>query len=196
MYTLSLGRADTLAETPFQTARREAWEEIGLPNIDSPLPGPFAVEHLCEMPANLAKTELVVRPCIALLHAHDERTGESADPEVSLIPKLDAREVAAVFTAPFEQFLSMRDEGLAHPPDWYQGSWSSWHNSNWRSKSIHHTSRSSVTFNSMRVRSMSVDPLGLASDVCVFFSFIFFELRGDFADPWFLSLHPSLANYI
>ncbi|CAL5866152.1 uncharacterized protein PFLUO_LOCUS359 [Penicillium psychrofluorescens] len=126
------GRADTLAETPFQTARREAWEEIGLPNIDSPLPGPFAVEHLCEMPANLAKTELVVRPCIALLHAHDERTGESADPEVSLIPKLDAREVAAVFTAPFQQFLAMRDESLAHPPDWYRGSWSSWHSSNWR----------------------------------------------------------------
>ncbi|KAJ5624236.1 hypothetical protein N7510_000545 [Penicillium lagena] len=131
------GRADTLAETPFQTARREAWEEIGLPNIDSPLPRPFAVEHLCEMPANLAKTELVVRPCIALLHAHDERTGESADPEVSLIPKLDAREVAAVFTAPFEQFLSMRDEGLAHPPD---------------CKSIHHTSTSSVTVNPMRER--------------------------------------------
>jgi 8-oxo-dGTP pyrophosphatase MutT (NUDIX family) len=154
MYKLSLGRADTLAETPFQTARREAWEEIGLPNIGSPLPGPFAVEHLCEMPANLAKTELVVRPCIALLHAHDERTGESADPEVSLIPKLDAREVAAVFTAPFKQFLSMRDEGLAHPPDWYRGSWSSWHSSNWRSKSIYHTFRSSVNVKPMRVRSM------------------------------------------
>ncbi|KAJ6157455.1 hypothetical protein N7470_005047 [Penicillium chermesinum] len=86
------GRADTLSETPFETARREAWEEIGLPGIGSPLPRPFAVEHLCELPASLAKTELVVRPCVALLHSFDSATGKTADPEVSLIPKLDARE--------------------------------------------------------------------------------------------------------
>ncbi|KAJ5289193.1 NUDIX domain protein [Penicillium angulare] len=104
------GRADALSETPFQTARREAWEEIGLPGIDQLLPRPFTVEHLCELPASLARTELVVRPCVALLHAFNPETGENADPEVSLIPKLDAREVAAVFTAPFHNFLSMRDE--------------------------------------------------------------------------------------
>lgn len=132
-----------MAETPFQTARREAWEEIGLSDIDQPLPRPFAVEHLCELPANLAKTELVVRPCVALLHSHDPRTGENADPEVSLIPKLDAKEVAAVFTAPFHSFLCLTDgqsngdgDGDPHhdPGDWYRGSWSVWHNSNWRSK--------------------------------------------------------------
>lgn len=132
------GRADTLDETPFQTARREAWEEIGLPEINQRLPRPFRVEHICELPANLAKTELVVRPCVALLHSYDEQTGENADPEVSLIPELDAREVAAVFTAPFHNFLRI------HPPDqtgvadnddeWYQGLWTWWHESNWRSK--------------------------------------------------------------
>ncbi|KAJ5714863.1 uncharacterized protein N7483_012044 [Penicillium malachiteum] len=133
------GRADTLSETPFQTARREAWEEIGLPGIDQPLPRPFTVEHLCELPANLARTELVVRPCVALLHSFDPQTGENADPEVSLIPKLDAREVAAVFTAPFHNFLSTRDEenGLnavssEEPSKWYRGSWRTWHNSDWR----------------------------------------------------------------
>ncbi|KAJ5768552.1 hypothetical protein N7533_001135 [Penicillium manginii] len=140
-----LRKADTLDETPFQTARREAWEEIGLSDIDQPLPAPFTVEHLCELPANLAKTELVVRPCVALLHSFDEATGENADPEISLIPKLDAREVAAVFTARFADFLRLeiksddgehRGKGLsdqgADPGQWYRGSWSLWHHSNWR----------------------------------------------------------------
>ncbi|KAJ5769369.1 hypothetical protein N7520_003928 [Penicillium odoratum] len=160
--TLSSCRADALSETPFQTARREAWEEIGLPGIDQPLPHPFTVEHLCEFPANLAKTEVVVRPCVALLHSYDAQTGQNADPEISLIPKLDAKEVAAVFTAPFYSFLCLRDgetplpsnstsnsnsgsvgsaradqgslgaDANNDPGDWYRGSWSLWHNSNWR----------------------------------------------------------------
>ncbi|KAF9892880.1 hypothetical protein FE257_000469 [Aspergillus nanangensis] len=129
------GRADTLEETTFQTARREANEEIGLPDIHHHLPAPFRVEHLCELPASLARTELVVRPCVALLHSYDEATGQNADPEVSLIPRLDAREVAAVFTAPFRNFLRMRDEEdprHGSPEDWYQGAWTEWHQSNWR----------------------------------------------------------------
>ncbi|KAE8352110.1 NUDIX hydrolase domain-like protein [Aspergillus coremiiformis] len=128
------GKADSLEETPFQTARREAHEEIGLADIDQPLPQPFTVEHICELPAHLAKTELVVRPCVALLHSYDEKTGQNADPEVSLIPKLDAREVAAVFTAPFHNLLRMSDEDDwgGNPADWYQGAWTEWHQSNFR----------------------------------------------------------------
>ncbi|PWY92734.1 NUDIX domain protein [Aspergillus heteromorphus CBS 117.55] len=128
------GRADSLEETPFQTARREANEEIGLPDLNEQLPRPFTVEHLCEFPANLARTELVVRPCVALLHSFDETTGENADPEVSLIPRLDAREVAAVFTAPFRHFLRMKDEEDwgGDPEDWYKGAWTEWHQSTWR----------------------------------------------------------------
>ncbi|KAJ5766547.1 uncharacterized protein N7511_004163 [Penicillium nucicola] len=121
------GRADSLQETPFQTARREASEEIGLP--ENTLLPPFRVEHLCELPANLAKTEVVVRPCVALLHGYDAVTGLEADPEVSLIPTLDAREVAAVFTAGFRDFLSIAPGG---DEEWYRGSWSLWHDSQWR----------------------------------------------------------------
>ncbi|KAJ5816741.1 hypothetical protein N7447_008974 [Penicillium robsamsonii] len=120
------GRADSM-ETAFQTARREASEEIGLPDINQGLPPPFSVEHLCELPANLARTQVVVRPCVALLHGYDPRLGLNADPEVSLIPILDAREVAAVFTAPFKDFLS---ENIHE--EWYRGSWGTWHNSQWR----------------------------------------------------------------
>lgn len=135
----SPGKADSLEETTWETARREAAEEIGLPSIGQSLPPPFQIEHLCELPANLAKTELVVRPCVALLHSYDEKTGKNADPEVSLIPRLDAKEVAAVFTAPFHNFLRAQDEDSVDDPEekaeaWYQGSWTSWHESDWRSK--------------------------------------------------------------
>lgn len=82
-----------------------------------------------------------MRPCVALLHSYDEATGANEDPEVSLIPKLDAREVAAVFTAPFHNFLRSRDEVEQqvegeNPDEWYQGAWTEWHQSNWRSKLI------------------------------------------------------------
>ncbi|KAL4870899.1 hypothetical protein BDV12DRAFT_184239 [Aspergillus spectabilis] len=125
------GKSDSLSESPFQTARREANEEIGLPGINYPLPPPFTVEHLCEIPSSLARTELVVRPCVALLHTFDESTGENADPEVSLIPRLDAREVAAVFTAPFRDFLRLEGGG-GDEGGWYRGGWTEWYGTDWR----------------------------------------------------------------
>ncbi|KAH8694123.1 NUDIX domain-containing protein [Talaromyces proteolyticus] len=125
------GKSDSLEETAFETARREAAEEIGLPNIGQPIFAPFRVEHICELPANLAKNELVVRPCVALLHSYDEKTSKNADPETTLIPQLDAKEVSAVFTAPFRDFLRTSSE-LSQGDDWYRGAWTSWHESDWR----------------------------------------------------------------
>lgn len=87
---------------------------------------------------------------MAFLHSYDPVTGKDADPEVSLIPRLDAKEVAAVFTAPFHNFLLGRDERpldvgeddgqpqlQSEPPAgvWYQGSWTTWHQTDWRSMS-------------------------------------------------------------
>ncbi|KAI9889641.1 MAG: hypothetical protein M1814_005149 [Vezdaea aestivalis] len=126
------GKADDEAEGPFETARREAFEEIGLPQEASQLPYPFRVEHLCELPTHLAKTELAVRPCVAFLHS----SGRSA--EDNLMPRLDAKEVAAVFSAPFHNFLRDQDETkegdavVDDPKDWYSGSWSTWHEKQWR----------------------------------------------------------------
>ena len=138
----SSGKADFSSETPFETARREAYEEIGLPNIDQGLPSPFWVEHLCELPAHLAKTELVVRPCVAVLHSYDDTTGEDADPEEAFMPQLDAKEVAAVFSAPFHNFLLRHDEprGIddselpGDSSDWYKGTWTYWNETSWRSE--------------------------------------------------------------
>lgn len=124
-------------ETAFKTARREAAEEICLPLEDSKLPSPFRVEHLCELPTNLARTELVVRPCVAFLHSHDERTGQDANAADTLIPRLDAQEVAALFHTPFHSFLFSEDDTAeanlpGKPSDWYEGTWVDWHQSRWR----------------------------------------------------------------
>ncbi|PSN63513.1 hypothetical protein BS50DRAFT_679765 [Corynespora cassiicola Philippines] len=149
------GKSDSLQETPFEVARREAYEEIGLPTTDAKLPG-FKVEHLCELPANLAKTELGVRPCVAFLcpsntnatssassgEGRESRDGSKlASVEEKMIPRLDPKEVAAVFTAPFRSFLRKDwDEKWGQPPvqkngrfeKWYRGSWTDWHESKWR----------------------------------------------------------------
>ncbi|KAF2436331.1 NUDIX domain protein [Tothia fuscella] len=140
------GKADSLSETPFQTARREAQEEIGLPLLDSKFPPPFRIEHLCQMPTNLARTELGVRPCVAYLSPHPNFPADRPYPtaEEALIPRLDAKEVAAVFSAPFHSFLkehlgheSVAAEGygvetVGQRPEWYSGTWTDWHESRWR----------------------------------------------------------------
>lgn len=133
------GKADTLDETPFHIARREAFEEIGLPMDDAKLPAPFRIEHLCQLPFSMAKTELAVRPCVAFLHADGERSSVAE----SMIPQLDAREVAAVFSAPFHNFLKMEDEVRegetvpGSPKDWYEGQWMDWHEARWRLHFFH-----------------------------------------------------------
>ncbi|KAI9828729.1 MAG: hypothetical protein M1832_001834 [Thelocarpon impressellum] len=124
------GKADSLSETPFQTARREAHEEIGLPPADADLPPPFRVEHLCELPTNLARTELGVRPCVAFLHDASEAASSSV--QDTLIPRLDAREVAAVFSAPFHDFLSATATAEEGEGEWYEGSWTNWHGTSFR----------------------------------------------------------------
>ncbi|KAI5292395.1 hypothetical protein KEM55_007832, partial [Ascosphaera atra] len=137
------GRADSATETPFETARREANEEIGLPGIGAELPRPFSIEHLCEFPCAISVTDIAVRPCVAFLHSYDAETGESADAEEAFMPKLDAKEVAAVFSARFHNFLSAKDEVLdeeereglpGNPDDWYQGEWTMHDDEPFRSK--------------------------------------------------------------
>ena len=116
---------------------------------DEKIPG-FKVEHLCELPANLALTELGVRPCVAFLYPSNTSPTSASPPtksdaeepsvEEKLIPRLDRGEVAAVFTAPFYAFLRKEwtgDDPLAmqkngKPEKWYTGRWTDWNNSQWR----------------------------------------------------------------
>jgi peroxisomal coenzyme A diphosphatase NUDT7 len=105
---------------------------------DNKLPHPFRIEHICQLPFNLARTELAVRPCVAFLHSEDPSGTHSASVEDTAIPRLDAKEVAAVFSAPFHNFLRATDEvrqGEKFPgesKDWYSGSWTEWHEGRWR----------------------------------------------------------------
>lgn len=109
---------------------------------DSGLPHGYTVEHLTELPANLAMTELGVRPCVAYLST-PEPSLRNRRPDVArdILPKLDSREVAAVFTAPFYNFLLEQDidEDTRDkvPGEWYKGSWHSWHESAWRMHQFH-----------------------------------------------------------
>ncbi|EAQ93607.1 hypothetical protein CHGG_01842 [Chaetomium globosum CBS 148.51] len=104
-------------------------KEIGLPLDDNKLPAPFRIEHLCYLPMNLARTEL------------------SRDPSSrASTPK----EVAAVFSAPFHNFLRETDEeprqettstrntarrppaAACHRGNWLRGQLTPWHDSQWR----------------------------------------------------------------
>ncbi|KAG9257845.1 NUDIX hydrolase domain-like protein [Emericellopsis atlantica] len=138
------GKADTAEETPYQIARREASEEIGLPQNDYGLPKPFRVEPLCTLPPALARTHLVVTPVVAFLHADRKLPGDASPlVEEAMIPRLDAREVAAVFSAPFYNFLKRDDlpvkgEGETLPEGaWYDGSWIQWKDVPWRVHNFH-----------------------------------------------------------
>lgn len=163
------GKTDTMQETPSQTARREASEEIGLPlpsaysqptltaspdtdpslavtsrhplstKFTPPtptLPKPFTLEHLCQLPTNLAKTELGVRPVVAYLSANSAVAASTgADVETALIPRLDAKEVAAVFSGSLHGFLRKKDEGevpAGTDGEWYKGTWIDWHATRFR----------------------------------------------------------------
>ena len=143
------GKADTLAESAFQTARREASEEIGLP-LTGPLPGAFTVEHLCQLPTYLARTEIGVRPCVALLSPRKfdgpgARSAATLSAEERLIPQLNPKEVAAVFTAPFHDFLKTngntgdgcKGTGNDDSTPWYNGIWTQWYGQKWRMHSFH-----------------------------------------------------------
>ncbi|KAF3919559.1 hypothetical protein ABW20_dc0102495 [Dactylellina cionopaga] len=151
---MRIGKADSATESPFDTARREASEEIGLPSRADLLPLPFAVTHLCEMPMNLSRNQLGVRPCVALLHTKPGFSG-ATNPEESLIPRLDPKEVASVFTVPLKAFLTSQYKNpdlVAGPQDtipestvdidfgtvptgntgWYEGQWLEWYGVRWR----------------------------------------------------------------
>lgn len=76
----------------------------------------------------------------------------SSSVEETLIPRLDAKEVAAVFSAPFHNFLRKEDEvpvpspqnqakstttGKSSASDWYNGQWIDWYEGKWRMHSFY-----------------------------------------------------------
>jgi hypothetical protein len=72
--------------------------------------------------------------------ASDDSNDSASAVEDKMIPRLDPKEVAAVFTAPFHSFLRKSWTGDTpgpvqkdgRPEKWYRGSWTDWHESRWR----------------------------------------------------------------
>lgn len=170
-----IGKADTFSETPEDTARREAYEEIGLPlpshNFVLPVLAPtsdqysgmrtekqhvrFSITRLTELPCSLSRNNLAVRPVVAvLLPTQNDSTISKATPEELdlhnlsdldvpadlesiLIPRLDPKEVSAVFSVPLEAFLKkIHAKGYTHPPtptdeQWYKGRHQNWYGRDW-----------------------------------------------------------------
>jgi coenzyme A diphosphatase NUDT7 len=73
---------------------------------------------------------------VAFLHTGTGDASSDIDAEESLIPRLDAREVAAVFTAPFHKFLSDGRDDPKGAFKWYQGQWIDWNEHQWRMHSF------------------------------------------------------------
>jgi hypothetical protein len=131
------------------------------------LPPGYTVEHLAELPTNLAMTELGVRPCVAYLKTPaPSPRNQSPDAARDILPKLDAKEVAAVFTAPFHNFLSEKDEDHAQREvegEWYKGSWHSWNDSAWRMHNFSVPVTSATSFLAKRPESYT-DPRPSSAD--------------------------------
>lgn len=89
---------------------------------------------------------------MALLHSDEDPADQKTSPtaDESLIPKLDAKEVAAVFSGPLHNFLLAEDEVLPGDEEagagagstrgakvlpegqWYEGRWAEFHDTPWR----------------------------------------------------------------
>jgi hypothetical protein len=133
---------------------------------DTKLPSPFRIEPLCSLPCSLAKTELAVRPCVAFLHS-DNNSKSSPTVDEAMIPRLDAKEVAAVFSAPLGNFLRNTDDAPREgdpplpPGHWYDGRWLDWLDFPWRVHNFY------VPVNNQRVTRPKVRDNGQAALVDV-----------------------------
>lgn len=99
------GKADTGLELPWQVARREMSEEIGLSeNNDFLLQNyGFTIDHVGELPCYLSRTFSAVRPCVGFM-----RFG-SKTPEGDLLHNLKLKvnpgESSSIFSCPLKDFL-------------------------------------------------------------------------------------------
>lgn len=135
------GKADSINETPYEVARREAFEEIGLPFSDEELENKgYIMEHVTTLPAYLSRNLLAVRPVVAYMRSiheghhhnqqhHDEDHHHHHDhvkdlPSIIDLDTHKSDEVADIFSVPLQRFLS-------NSPGWYSSKSVNWGGLKW-----------------------------------------------------------------
>lgn len=98
------GKADEGEEVPEQVARREAAEEIGLPQDPHRLRDEFGMEVenvLTEMPCYMSRTLLSVKPVVCLLKNKGPNRGDTEPLNGSrFVAKLNPGETSSLFSVP------------------------------------------------------------------------------------------------
>lgn len=124
------GKADDIHETFEQVARREAEEEIGLPQDADVLHKQFGmrIDNLTtQMPCYLSRTFLSVKPMVCFLHNEDSN-GDTPLDATRFFGKLNSGETSSIFSVPLNDlqchlFLQVKDyipeymdrrEGVGH----------------------------------------------------------------------------------
>lgn len=106
------GKADNGLESPWMTARREAFEEIGLPLDHDLQKMGFQVEKLTMLPCFIARTILAVKPCVGILKNSNNSNSSTInqyfidDKFVKL--KLNPGESSSLFSVPLHDFMDPR----------------------------------------------------------------------------------------
>lgn len=107
------GKADSIDETPIEVARRESFEEIGLPLNDNELTSQgLKLEVLNSMPCYLSRTFLSVRPVVCLL-----KNLQNENERIKKIKfNLNPGETSSIFSIPLLDLLydKKRNEHLPH----------------------------------------------------------------------------------
>lgn len=93
------GRCDGPNEGPWETALREAKEEIGFD------PDNFEFEKLCKLPCFLSRNLLVVRPCVCFVQRRE--TNENRKMSLAEIsPEINQEEVTATLSTKLKNFIN------------------------------------------------------------------------------------------
>jgi peroxisomal coenzyme A diphosphatase NUDT7 len=134
------GKADSLDETPYQVARRETCEELGIPFSEEKLErSGYGIQYITTLPAYLSRNLLSVRPVVAFIHPLHPRF-QHLDyirdlPSIINMEKHKSHEVGDVFSVSLHRFL--RDT-----PGWYSSKPVNWGGLMWNQhwyRAIRHT---------------------------------------------------------
>lgn len=100
------GKADNERETEIEVARRECFEEIGLPYDEELQKQGLKLEYLNMMPCYLSRTFLSVRPIVCFLHKNDRPSDQIKTLKLLLNPG----ETSSIFSIPLLDLIDKHNK--------------------------------------------------------------------------------------